>query len=155
RLRETAGSRTSASARAGAHALECSSGIEVGQGLQTTGSLDRSGFRQSGPSLVCSSGTLIMASGPAKCSPLNGVWPVNPQRRGLVGRVEPEADVEGVGRIEADRGVETEDLIDEDGLDLGHVAVVVLDLEIALVPGEAEAALLRELGRGNESPVGP
>src|SRR5262249_33925433 len=40
--------------------------------------------------------------------------------------VEPEADVERVGRIEPDDGVEPEDLVDEDGLDGGHVAVVVL-----------------------------
>src|SRR5262249_14859180 len=53
--------------------------------------------------------------------------------------VEPEADVEGVGRIEPDDGVEPEDLVDEDGLDGGHIAIVVLHLQVRLVPGEAEA----------------
>src|ERR1700733_9847710 len=42
------------------------------QGLQPLG-CEGSGSVQSGPSLVCGSGTLIMARGPALCSPLKGV----------------------------------------------------------------------------------
>src|SRR6267378_1116878 len=43
------------------------------QGLQCTGDDDGSGFRHNGPRLVTSSGRLIIASGPALCSPLKGV----------------------------------------------------------------------------------
>src|SRR5262249_21599654 len=43
------------------------------QGLQWIGSLERSGLRQSGPRPLTESGRLIMARGPAWCSPLNGV----------------------------------------------------------------------------------
>src|SRR5262249_40565942 len=42
-------------------------------GLQETGVLDRSGLTHSGPRLVSARGRLIMASGPALCSPLKGV----------------------------------------------------------------------------------
>ena len=42
------------------------------QGLQPLG-CEGSGSVQRGPSWVCGSGTLIMASGPALCSPLKGV----------------------------------------------------------------------------------
>src|SRR5262249_40814914 len=48
----------------------------------------------------------------------------------ILGAVEPEAHVECVGRTELDHRIEAEDLIDEDGLDGGHVAVVVLHLEV-------------------------
>src|SRR5262249_23727693 len=67
--------------------------------------------------------------------------------------VEPEADVERVGRIEPDNGVEPEDLVDDDGLDGGHVAVVVLHLQVRLVPGEAEALVPGDEG-GIDGPVG-
>ena len=57
------------------------------------------GLVHSGPNLVVAFGTLIMATGPALCSPLNGVGLVtsNPQaaRRRVV---KPEANIEGVGR---------------------------------------------------------
>src|ERR1700722_11776352 len=46
------------------------------QGLQTPGVLE--GFRHRGPRFTAL-GTLIIALGPALCSPLNGVVPVKPQ----------------------------------------------------------------------------
>jgi hypothetical protein len=64
--------------------------------------------------LVVALGRLIIASGPAWCSPLNGVNPVKPQAAASAGLFEPEADVKGVGRRQRRRraGVEPEDLID-------------------------------------------
>ena len=53
-----------------------------GQGLQwNVPSPFDSGSVHSGPSFVLASWRLIIASGPAWCSPLNGVKPVNPQAR--------------------------------------------------------------------------
>ena len=45
----------------------------VAQGLQLTGFVDSFGSEQRGPSLVSGSGRLIIANGPALCSPLKGV----------------------------------------------------------------------------------
>src|SRR5262249_18623077 len=42
-------------------------------GLQRTGDVEVSGLLHKGPSCVSGSGTLIIAKGPAICSPLNGV----------------------------------------------------------------------------------
>src|SRR5439155_7986093 len=53
--------------------------------------------------------------------------------------VEPEADVEGVGRRELYIRVETEDLIDEDRADHCTAIAEVIDLEIRLIPGKTEA----------------
>jgi hypothetical protein len=41
--------------------------------LQVAGTVEVLGLKQSGPRLVSTSGTLIIAFGPACCSPLNGV----------------------------------------------------------------------------------
>jgi hypothetical protein len=48
------------------------------QGLQLAGTVEVLGLRHSGPRPVVAFGTLIIATGPAWCSPLNGVKPVNP-----------------------------------------------------------------------------
>lgn len=42
-------------------------------GLRLAGLVERSGLAQSGPRPVSASGTLIIAKGPARCSPMHGV----------------------------------------------------------------------------------
>src|SRR5215469_15726747 len=49
------------------------SAIEESYGLQVAGWVDKLGLRHNGPRFVVALGKLIMASGPALCSPLNGV----------------------------------------------------------------------------------
>jgi len=56
--------------------------VTMSYGLHVAGWVDKLGLRHNGPRFVIALGTLIMASGPALCSPLNGV--------GLVGS-KPQA----------------------------------------------------------------
>src|SRR5262249_47627538 len=63
--------------------------------------------------------------------------------------VEPESDVEGVGRSKSDVGIEAEDLIQKNRLDANVTVVIVLpDLNIRLVPGESKAAFKDVLESG-------
>src|SRR5262245_5100368 len=59
--------------------------------------------------------------------------------RGILGIVEPETDVEGIGWGQSDSGIEAEDLIQQNGLD-PHVTGWFLfsDFDIRLIPGQAE-----------------
>jgi hypothetical protein len=58
--------------------------------------------------------------------------------RGVGRVVEPEADVEGVGRGQAGVGVEAEDLVEQDGLDGDLGRAVARGLDVRLVPRHAE-----------------
>src|SRR5262245_37949603 len=62
-------------------------------------------------------------------------------RLGILGIVEPESEVEGVGGLQADFRVETENLIEQNGLD-GHAGAVGpgRNVDVRLIPGEAEVA---------------
>src|SRR5947209_14609760 len=61
-------------------------------------------------------------------------------RVGVIRVIEPEADMEGVGRRKRDIGIEAEYLIEQDGLDLCIVDVAVaVGLQVRLKPGEAKA----------------
>src|SRR5689334_1524738 len=56
-----------------AHLPRLLSGAAIAYGWQRAGVTERSGLLHSGPRLVVASGRLIIASGPARCSPLKGV----------------------------------------------------------------------------------
>jgi hypothetical protein len=98
------------------------------------------GLVQSGPSPVTESGTLIMAAGPALCSPLNGVGLVTskPHAAASWGLLNGEADVEGVEIRLAQIRVEFENLIEQDGLDRHLECSCGAGLQVGWIPSEAE-----------------
>src|SRR6516164_11562556 len=71
-----------------------------------------------------------------------GLAGVETTSRRIFGIVEPEPYVEGVSRRQAKGGIETEDLVQQDGLDGDiHIAVAV-GLEVGLIPGQAEVGAI-------------
>ena len=57
--------------------------------------------------------------------------------------VEPEADVERVGGRQINIGIEAEDLIQQDGVDLDMGAALAVGLDIGLLPGHTEVGEVR------------
>ena len=107
--------------------------------MQANPPLPEIGSVQSGPRLVVRLGRVTKASGPAWCSPLNGVAPVNPQRcasAGLLNR-KPRWNVFVGG--EHDVLVDAEDLVEEDGPDLGLAGSVRAHVQVGLVTREPDA----------------
>src|SRR5262252_530522 len=62
---------------------------------------------------------------------------------GVVRVIEPKADVEGIGRRQGSIGIETKDLIQQNGLDRSLEVTETIGLEIALIPGHSEIGEVR------------
>ena len=57
---------------------------------------------------------------------------------GVVGVVEPESNVEGVGRGQRHRRIKAEDLIDEDRSNHREGIAEAVGLNVRLIPGQSE-----------------
>jgi hypothetical protein len=101
-----------------------------------------SGCVQSGPSPVLASGVLIIASGPALCSPLKGVGfcGLKPQATASAGSSNQKPTLKAAGRRERDRRIEAEALVEQDRAEGGAHAALVARFEVRLVRGETEVA---------------
>jgi len=115
-----------------------------------------SGETQSGPRFVAATGIEIIASGPARCSPLNGVglFTSNPQDLASSGLLNqnPTWYVLTGGSIMVPSGffvaIKTKDLVKKDRpqrlFDLDIRGPVVVGIEVALIPRKAKC--FREIG---------
>ena len=76
---------------------------------------------------------------------IEGRWVshVEAARRGVLRIVEPETDVEGVGRSQQGRRIEAEDLVEQNRLDGDFRIAIAVSFEIRLIPREAEVLEVR------------
>jgi hypothetical protein len=102
-------------------------------GLQVVGTVPVFGSRHSGPNAVVTFAPLIIAIGPATCSPLKGVVPVihNPR---IYRIVKPEAHVEVLTGAQFRSSLEAKDLIHQDRMDSNCRISCGVSLNVGLVP---------------------